>query len=239
MTRAAAEEEYRLPDAPRVGTSIRTALIDFYFNSWRLVPANVIWGLGLVLVVGLVFAWPFGSLLLLVLLGLPTAGIYRLAGNIVRDEPVAFSDALAWRQFARPCLVVSAGLVLITAVLSINIAIGLTSNEPIAWAMGTLAAWGLLATWAVALLLWPLMLDPLRAGQPLVRHIKLAATLLLVSPLQVAVLLIITAVVFAVSAVLFAALVAIAVAFVALVTARYVLPAADRLEGRKTKLVES
>lgn len=238
MSRAPAEETYRLPDAPDVGISVRAAASDFFFNSWRLVPANVIWGLGLILVVLLLYAWPLGALIALILLALPAAGIYRLAALIVRDQPVAFSDALsAWRQFLRPTLVIGAALVGITTVLTVNLVVGLTSTDPIAWAVGTLAAWGLLATWTVALLVWPLIVDPLRDGQPLVQRLQLASTLLLLAPLRVASLLLVMSAVFVVSAILFAALLTVSIAFIALVTTRYVLPAADRIEGRKTKLV--
>lgn len=238
MSRAPAEETYRLPDALAVGPSIRAAAVDFYFNSVRLVPANALWGLGLILVVGLIFVWPFGSLLMAVLLGLPTAGVYRLSALIVRDQPVAFSDALsAWREFLRPALVIAAAVVGITTILTVNLAVGFTSRDPISWAIGTLAAWGLIATWALALLVWPLIVDPLREGQSLAQRLQLASTLLLLAPLRVALLLLAMSAVFIVSAILFAALLTVSIAFIALVTTRYVLPAADRIEGRKTKLV--
>lgn len=238
MSRAPAEETYRLPDALAVGPSIRAAITDFFFNSWRLVPANVIWGLGMILVVLLLYVWPLSALVTLILLSLPTAGIYRLAALIVRDQPVAFSDALsAWREFLRPALLIGAALVGITTVLTVNLIVGFTSTDPIAWAVGTLAAWGLLATWTVALLVWPLVVDPLRDGQPLVQRLQLAGTLLLLAPLRVASLLLVMSAVFVVSAILFAALLTVSIAFIALVTTRYVLPAADRIEGRKTKLV--
>ena len=238
MTAVAAEETYRVPDRPRIGDAIRAAAVDFYFNSWRLVPANALWGLGLILIIGFAFVWPPGSVLTAVLLGLPTAGIYRLAALIVRERPVSFSDSLAaWREFLRPALVVSAAAVGITIVLSVNLIVGVTSLDPISWAVGTLAGWGLLVTSAIALLIWPLLVDPVREGQPLVERLQLAGTLLLVSPLRVAALLLLMWAVFVVSAILFAALLSISIAFIALVTTRYVLPAVDRLEGRKTKLV--
>lgn len=238
MTSATAEETYRVPDAPAVGSSIRAALVDFYFNSVRLVPANVLWAAGLIVAVGLIFVWPFGGLIMVILLGLPTAGIYRLAALIVREQPVAFSDSIAaWRELLRPALLCSAAVVAITSVLAVNLAVGLTSMEPIGWTIGTLAGWGLLVTWAVTLLFWPLLVDPLRAGQPLIKRLQLAATLLVLSPLRVGAVLLLMTVVLVASTILFAALLTVAVAFIALVTTRYVLPAADRVEGRRTKLV--
>jgi hypothetical protein len=55
----------------------------------RLVAANVVWGAGLIVVVLVGLAWPLGGLLLLPLLALPTAGVFRLAARIVRVAPDA------------------------------------------------------------------------------------------------------------------------------------------------------
>ena len=71
----------------RLGGAIRASFSDYYFNSMRLVPANVVWGAGLVGIVLVALVWPLGGLLLLPLLALPTAGIFRLAARIVRVAP--------------------------------------------------------------------------------------------------------------------------------------------------------
>jgi uncharacterized membrane protein YesL len=238
VTREGDDREYRIPDAPRIGGSIRAALIDFYFNSWRLVPANALWGVGLIAVALLAFVFPLGGLVLTVLLAVPTAGIFRLAALIVRDEPVAFSDALvAWRTFLRPALLAGLVLVAVSGLLLFNVALALLTAEPLLWIAGTAAAWGLLAAWAVALPFWPLLVDPLRQEMSLRDRAQLAMMLVVISPLRFGVLLLIVAVLVAVSAVLFAALLTVTIAFVALLAARYTLPAADRFEGRQTKAV--
>jgi hypothetical protein len=233
-----AEPEYRIPDAPTVGGSVRAALVDFFYNSWRLVPANAIWGAGLLALIVLFFAWPLAALPLLVVLALPAAGVFRLATLIVRERPVAFSDALsAWREFLRPALISGAALSFITLVLGTNIVIGFASAEPIGWGIATAALWGLVATWAVALPYWPLLLDPVRAGTPMRDTLRLAGALVLVSPVRFLALFGVVAIVFVASAVFFAALLTISIAFIALLLAHYTLPAADRLEQRQTHAI--
>jgi hypothetical protein len=62
----------------------------------RLVTANVVWGAGLIVVVFVGLVWPLGWLLLLPLLALPTAGIFRLAARIVRVAPDAGRQDILW-----------------------------------------------------------------------------------------------------------------------------------------------
>lgn len=238
MSPGSEEPRFRVPDAPSLGGSVRSALVDFYFNSWRLVPANVVWGAMLLLTVFLAYAWPIFALVTLVLLALPTAGVYRLATLIVRDRPAAFGDALeAWRRYLRPALLTGAILSVITVVLGTNLVVGFASNEPLGWGVATLAAWGLLATWIVAVPFWALLLDPLRAEMALPARLRLAAALVVLSPLRYGALLLLVVVLVFASVILFAALITLTVAFVALLSARYTLPAADRLEGRATTLL--
>lgn len=240
MTALDDERGYRVPSEPRLGGAIRAALTDFYFNSWRLVPANLVWGAVLLLAVFLLYVWPFGAILVLVLLALPTAGLFRLATLIVRDEPVSFRDALAaWRRFLGPALLAGGSLAAITLALGTNVVLGMASGEPLGWALATASGWGLIATWAVGIPLWPLLLDPVRDGVPIAQRIRLAAALAFIRPLRFAFLLVVVAVLVVASAVLFAALITISIAFIALLAARYTLPAADRLEGRATEPVPS
>jgi uncharacterized membrane protein YesL len=238
VTRSEEERVYRVPDNPRLGVALRSALTDFYFNSWRLVPANALWGLGLVVTAVVAFAAPGLAVLLTVLLAVPTIGIYRLAALIVRDRQVSFSDALsAWRSHLLPALVTGVALVGLTVGLGFNMLVGLASGEPILWTLATLAGWGLLATWLVALPFWPLLVDPVRDDMRLRQRARLAVTLVLVSPLRFGMLLALMLVVFVASAIFFAALVTISIAFIALVVTRYTLPAADRLEQRATQVL--
>jgi uncharacterized membrane protein YesL len=238
VSRADDRLQYRVPDAPSLPGSVRATLSDFYFNSWRLVPANGLWGIGLLAVILVAMTFPLAALPLAVLLAVPAAGVFRLATLIVRDEPVAFSDALAaWRRFLVPALLTGAVLVAINFVLGYNIVIGLLNPEPVLWIIATLSVWAVVVSWAVTLPFWVLLTDPLRESEPLRGRLRLAGLLVLMSPLRFGVLLLLVAVLLVVSTILFAALLTIAIAFVALLSAHYTLPAADRLEQRETQVL--
>ena len=218
----------------RVGAAIRAAFTDYYFNSMRLVPANVVWGAGLVAIVVVGLAWPLGGLLLLPLLALPTAGIFRLAGGIVRVAPDPGWRDVVWpyRHAAGPSLALGGGVVAATVVLGTNLVAGIGGmGDLVGWALATLAGWGLVAVWSTALVAWPLVADPARDGQPLLRRLRLAVALLLVNPVRIGALAIVVAITTAISTILTAALLTISVAFVALVACRIVYPLADHLEA--------
>jgi hypothetical protein len=179
------------------------------------------------------------AIVFLVLLSLPTAGIFRLAALIARDRPVGLIDSLsAWRQFGRRALAVGAAIALIVVVLAVNTLVGATSLNVVGWAFATAAAWGLVIVASAAFALWPLLLDPLREDQSLRSLMTLAGAVVFSAPLRYALLMALVAIILIASTVAFAALISVSVSFVALLTARYVLPAADRLEGRATKNVE-
>ena len=201
-------------------------------------PANAIWGAGLLLVIALFFSYLGAVPLAFGLLAFPTAGIFRLAALIARERPVAFSDSLdAWRVFLRPILLMGVVIGVGTTVLVFNMVFGFSSADPVGWLFATLALWGFLALWAVALAFWPLLVDPLRQGEPLTARLRLAVTVILVAPGRYVALMLLVWVFLIVSTILLAALLTVSIAFVALVVARYVLPLADRIESRATLLV--
>jgi uncharacterized membrane protein YesL len=217
---------------PRLGTVLRAALSDYYFNSMRLVAANVVWGVALALIVLVGLASPILALAFLPLLALPTAGVFRMAARIVRVEPGVGLRDIAWpyrHAFGRWLVVgfavVGAGLMLAT-----NAVVGLVGGEPVGWAIATLAGWGLVILWCGAIVGWPLLVDPERSEVPLGDRLRLAGTLLVAHPLRFAGLGLAGALVTIVSIVLTAAILTISVSFVALVACRSVYPAADRLE---------
>jgi hypothetical protein len=209
-------------------------MTDFYFNSLRLVPANLVWGAWVILVVVVGMAWPAGGIVLLALLALPTAGVFRVAARIVRVEPDVSLRDIAWpyRHPARAgtTVVLGVSVVAISVVLGSNVVVGLVSGEPVGWLVATLAGWGLIGLWCGALVAWPLIVDPARAAWPVRERLRLAGRLLLVHPLRWVALGLMVAVLVVVSIVLTAAILTVSVAFVALVACRSVYPAADRLE---------
>jgi uncharacterized membrane protein YesL len=231
---ASRAESAVLPEAPRLGRVLRASLSDFYFNSGRLVPANLIWGASVVALWLVWLVWPLAALALSPLLALPTLGVFRVAARIVRnDGDGALRDLMgAYRQDAGPALLLGLACVAIAFVLGTNLVVGLTQSEPFGWVIGTFAGWGLVVLWCAAIVAWPLVVDPARASVPFRRRLRLAGLLLLAFPQRFVPLGAVVAVAAAVSAILLAALLTISLAFIALVACRYVYPAADRLELR-------
>jgi uncharacterized membrane protein YesL len=217
---------------PRLGAVIRASLSDYYFNSMRLVPANIAWGAGVVLIVVVGLVWPPGALLLLPLLVLPTAVAFRIAALVVRGEPWAgFRDAVrATRAELLPTLGLSVAFVATGLILMTNVLTGVATAEPAGLIVATLAAWGLVAWWCGAIVTWPLIVDPARATRPVRQSLHLAGALLLTHPARFGALGLVVALVVVVSTILTAAILTVSVAFVAVVACRSVYPAADRLE---------
>jgi hypothetical protein len=209
------------------------ALTDFYFHSLRLVPANLVWGAAAVALVLVALAWPLGGALLLPLLAVPAAGVFRVAAWVVRGEP-----DLPWRRVVWPgaraavtalllgTLVTVAGLI-----LAANVVGGLAQGGPVGWAFATLAGWGLLALWCGALVAWPVFLDPVRIERPVRDRAALTVTLLLVHPVRFGGLGLLVALLLVASLVLTVAILTVSISFVALIACRTVYPVADRLDG--------
>jgi hypothetical protein len=230
---ASRAEALDLPREIPLGGAIRLALTDFYFNSIRLVAANVLWGAAVAIVALVGFVWPLGGLVLTPLLAIPTVGVFRLAALIVRDGHASFRDAVgASRDFVGPALVLGVASVVAALVLGTNTLVGLTQPEPLGWFIGTFAAWGLVVLWCGALLAWPLFVDPHRADDSVRGRLRLVGLLLVAYPGRFALLGIVIGILAVVSAVLLAALLTISVSYIALVLCRYVYPMADRFEAR-------
>jgi hypothetical protein len=224
--------ETTLPPAPTLGSTVRAALADLYFHSWRLVPANVVWAATAILV-GLVVLFVPVGLLAVPVLALPTAGLFRMAGRIARGRAVSFWDAIgAWRTDLGATLLLGIGLAVVAVVLAVNLVTGLLTGTLLGWAFATLAFWGLLLAWLFAWTAWPIVTDPARAGWPARERLRLAGLLVLAHPLRIGGLAIGLAVFLVLSLVAIVALVTVSVAVAAVVAARFVLPAADRLDAR-------
>jgi hypothetical protein len=236
LTDAAASTRSRpdaLPQAPSLGGALRAAAGDFFFNSWRLVPANLLWALSLVVVALSWLLLPPLGLLVAVVTVLPTAGMFRLAALIARGEPASFSDATdAIHDQPLPRLGIGLMVVIAALVLLTNLASGVLSGSPLGWALATLAAWGLLAGWCWLFAFWPILLDPRRPSAGMSAAARLAALLLLAHPVRLALLGLVLAVLLTISLAALVALLTVSFAFAALASAHYVLPAADRLEAR-------
>jgi hypothetical protein len=212
--------------------ALRRSMTDFYFNSWRLAPANLAWGVILILAL---LAGPT-SLLgigLFVALAVPTAGLYRLAALIARDKPAAFSDFVeGMRRYGVAALAVAAGAAILAVVFTTNIAVGLDVGGPLGWFISALALWGDVALVMLLVAFWPVLVDPDREGMGLRRRLMLAGLVVIGRPGRSLALTMVVIAVLAVSTVLFAAILLVSVAYVSIVSARYVLPMLDALEAR-------
>jgi hypothetical protein len=215
-----------------LGGALRQSVTGFYFNSWRLAPANLLWGIGFV---AMLVAGPLtvAGVLLVVVLAVPTAGLYRMAALIVRDEPVALSDFVeGMRRYAGPALAVAGGAAILATVFATNVVVGLEAGGPIGWFVSAMALWGLVGLAMLLVAFWPILVDPRREGLGLRRRLALAGLVVIGRPGRVLALTAIQVVILLGSTVLFAAILLVSVAYVGLVGARYVLPLADSLEAR-------
>jgi hypothetical protein len=217
---------------PGITASFRAAMVDFYYQSIRLVPANLFWGLSfLVWLIVSVSTGPLVTLVLAPLLAIPYVGVARLAALTARGHDVVLSDDVdAIRRFGLAALVAGAIMTLAVAILASNAFLGANVGGPVGWVLTTLALAGLVALWVFLVPFWVLLVDPEREAKPLRARVRLAALLVVAAPGRLAWLGVLLAIVYLVSTVAFVALLTISAAYAALVSARYVLPLADRLE---------
>ena len=228
-----------LPARPRLTRSslfgaLRRAIADFYFNSIRLVPANLIWGGGLLLLawVAMVFGL-LPALLLSPLLGIPLVGVYRIAGHVVRGEDAVLSDAFrAMRERILPALLLADVVAWGGVLLAINVRLGLEAGTVVGWGFATFAGWGLVALVCISVVAWPITGDPDRRDLSFVTILRLAGYVVLARPVVMMVLTLVVVVLGIVSTIAFAAIVSISIAYLALVSSRIVLPEADWITER-------
>jgi hypothetical protein len=222
----------RRPSSPGIAASFRAAATDFYYQSIRLVPANLLWGGSFVLwLVVAVATGPLVTLLTAPLVAVPYVALARLAALTVRGRDVVLSDVTdAIRRFGLPALVAGALAALAAAILASNAFLGANLGGPAGWVLTTLAATGLIVLWVFGVPFWVLLVDPDREDVPVRARARLAALLVVAAPGRLFWLAFLLAALLLVSTVAFVALLTIAPAYASLVAARYTLPLADRLE---------
>jgi hypothetical protein len=198
------------------------------------VPANIAWG-ALLIALAIAIATTPIAFALVGLLAIPVAGMHRMAALIVRGGSVGFDDFVSgMRRFGLPALAVGTAATLLAFVLTTNIVIGLQSNNLAGWLLSAFALYGAIGLIMFLIAAWPILVDPLREELPVRRRLWLAAAVGITGLGRIFVLSLVITTVLVVSTVLFAALLTVSVAYVSLVATRYMLPAADRLEGRPT-----
>ena len=229
MSRA---EPDTVPSQPRLVRAIRDAGVDFYYNVWAFLGANVLIG-------ALLLAALYGSLLLgpwllalAALVAVPAAGTMRMATRLRRDGHTDLGDFAEVLRHPGRIVLPGALQLAIGVVLIVDVAVALGWGG---W-LGTLllvgALYGLAAWWAVAVIAWPILLDPHRNGRPTRACLRLALVTLLVYPIRVITLAVTSGLFLIVAAILIAPILTFAVSLAWLAVAGYVLPLVDRVESR-------
>jgi len=224
--------DVRRPRGTGLAAAFRAAAVDFYYQSIRLVPANLLWGLAfLAWLVVTVSTGPLVTLATAPLVAVPWVGVVRLAALTARGQDVVLSDVgTAIRRFGLVALASGAVLALAVAILASNAYLGASLGGPVGWGLTTLSLTGLISLWVLSWPYWVLLVDPEREDLPLRSRARLAALLVVAAPGRLAWLSLLLAVLLLVSTVAFVAVLTIAPAYAALVSARYCLPLSDRLE---------
>jgi hypothetical protein len=205
-----------------IGVAMRTALRDFYEQSWRLVVLNSLLSIAALSVL-VAASYALSALVLAVLLGPLAAALMHCAVRVVRTQELSLRDALVglrlqWRRGLELALL--AGLVLVAGAIAIRTYAG---SGSLGWPFAFLTAYVLAFFGVFQVQLWPIAIDererPLRevlrkSGYALARRpvasLALAFLLLLVNLLGLA------------AAVL--PLLTLTVAYSFLVAARFALP---------------
>ena len=197
-------------------------------------PANLVWGLSLLSILFVVSRGLILAPLLVIMVPL-TMGLMGMATSLVRRRRLFWSDAVdAVRGRFLALFAIGVAQLLLSAVAGTDILIGLQLEGFIGPVVVIGGIYTLAAIWLLAVTTWPLLLDPVRAGDGVRRTVRLGLLLALAHPIRLGILALLLAVFLVVSTVLAAAMVTVSGAVAMLVAAHYVLPAADRLEGRAT-----
>ena len=221
----------RLPAAPTLRASLRRAAQDLYANSWRFLGANLILGVVLLAVALVSVGAPIG-VLGLVLAAPPAAGIMRMAVRLHREEHADLDDFIEAIRSPWRALVLGGVQLLVLLVLLVDVMLGGVIGGMLGAVLSVSALYGVLIWWIYALVLWPLLEDPLRADMRLRARLRLAALVLVAFPLRMLAAGLLLGALMLASAVSVVPMVSIAVAFAWLVAAHLVLPLADRIERR-------
>ena len=233
MSRA---ERRELPAPPRVGRVLRAAISDLYYNSFRFLGANMLLGVTLIaiLLASVGSAW---LLALLPLAAVPAAGTMRMATGLVRHRHADFGDFTEIVRRPGPVLMLGLAQGAVTLVLVVDLWLGGAIGGWLGVLLSVSAVYGLLIGWGYAAVAWTLVLDPERDADSIVDRLRLAAIILVAHPIRVGGYLLAVGIVLALSGVAIAPILTFTVALAWLAIAHFVLPVADRIEGRPTRVV--
>ena len=231
MSRA---EVRTVPPAPKLLSVLRLAAEDLYYHGVRLVVANLVWGIGLLLTLFTLTRSLLGVVPLIAMVPL-TAGLMGMATAVVRERSVVMSDftrALRGRFWRLLGLgLAQFGLV---GLAVFDFLLGLQLGGVIGLVLALVAFYTVLGVWVLSITVWPVVVDPERRTEPVRSSVRLGALLVLAHPVRIGLLVLVLTVIAVATMILVAAIVTFAAAYMALVAAHFVLPSADRLEGRAT-----
>ncbi len=214
---------------------LREAASDLYYHSLRLVAGNLLWGVVLLATLWLGVTAPPLLLIGGVALVPISIGLMRMATSVVREGHTVMSDfGAAFRPRAWRHLALGIGQLMLLVVAAVDLLIGVQLGGMLGTFLAMSAIYMLFAVWGLGVTCWPVLLDPLRDDEPIRQKLRLGVAVALTGPVRLTGVALLLIAFLAVSTILAALLLTVAVAFVFLVAARYVLPAADRLEGRAT-----
>ena len=231
MSRA---EGRSVPPAPTLRRVLRVAAEDLYYHGVRLVVANLVWGIAAVLTAFAITRSPLGLLALVAMVPL-TVGLMGMATAVVRERTVVMSDfTRALRGRVWRLLALGIAQLALVALAVFDLLLGIQLGGIFGLLLSIFAFYTGIAIWVLALVVWPIVADPERRDEPLRSSVRLGALLTLAHPIRMGLLALVLAALTLASTILVAAIITFAAAYVALVAAHYVLPSADRLEGRAT-----
>ena len=214
---------------------LREAASDLYYHSLRLVAGNLLWGVVLLATLWLGVTAPPLLLIGGVALVPISIGLMRMATSVVREGHTVMSDfGAAFRPRAWRHLALGIGQLMLLVVAAVDLLIGVQLGGMLGTFLAMSAIYMLFAVWGLGVTCWPVLLDPLRDDEPIRQKLRLGVAVALTGPVRLTGVALLLIAFLAVSTILAALLLTVAVAFVFLAAARYVLPAADRLEGRAT-----
>jgi len=217
---------------------LRLAAEDLYYHGVRLVVANVAWGLGAILTAFAASRSLLGLLGLVAMVPL-SIGLMGMATALVRERTVVMSDFVRpVRGRFRRLLALGLAQFGLIVVAGFDLFLGIQLGGVVGLVLVAVAFYTGLAIWVLALTVWSIVSDPERRDEPILSSVRLGTLLALAHPIRMSLMAGVLAVVTVVSTILAAAIITFAAAYIALVAAHYVLPSADRLEGRKTLAVE-
>jgi hypothetical protein len=217
---------------PRLRRAARTAAVDFYYNAWPFLGANVVFGLVLLAAFyGSVLIGPW-LLLLVAASVVPAAGTMRMATRLRRDGHTDLGDFAEVLRGRGRILLLGVAQLAIGLVLAIDVAIALAWGSWIGTILLVGAVYGIALLWAVAVVAWPILLDPAHDAVSIRARLRLAFLVVLLEPRRVAGLAIAGGLVLLASTLLIAPVLTFSVSYVWLLAAGYALPLADGVAAR-------